>query len=86
MAGSRYHNIDTATGQGDRPRSPTRYVGYADSGTKYYITYPGVNSSYWRAAPVLYSPEQAARNEPPYFYARTLREISAKLETIKGSN
>lgn len=74
-----FHNIESL-----KPLSLARtfpYVGFAASGTKYYATRPRVNNGMWRFALAFTSHP----DEPGYFYARTLAEASAKLETI-GSN
>ncbi len=70
MAAS-YHNIDRALSG-----RFYQYVGWDNRGTRYTIQKHDHYRGY-RAAQVI-----AAENTIPYFYARTLKEVSAILSTI----
>lgn len=70
MAAS-YHNIERAL-----PGRFYQYVGWDRSGNRFTIQKHDHYRGY-RAAQVV-----AADNTIPYFYARTLKDVSATLETI----
>jgi hypothetical protein len=71
MAAS-YHNIERAL-----PSKFYRYVGWDAAGRKFIIEKHDQYRGY-RAAQVI-----VTDNSIPYFYARTLKDVSAVLETIK---
>ena len=68
-----FHNIESRKGGTGAAIHP--YMGWSKArGTVYYIQRR--DKACWRAAPAL----ALHSDEPPYFYARTLAEVSAKLE------